>query len=127
MSVHSILNNTCRSSSCDKPQMVKARIRPLGSCQSGVNSWRRSEERRVGKECKSRGAPYHKKKNIALAGMLKPVISLIRYGGIGYSEVSNTARSIFVDVTTKLFFVRGHPTNASLFFFKQKTAYEIHS
>ena len=36
----SILSITCRSSSCDKPQMVKASIRPLGSCQSGVNSWR---------------------------------------------------------------------------------------
>jgi hypothetical protein len=36
----SILSITCKSSSCDRPQMVKASIRPLGSCQSGVNSWR---------------------------------------------------------------------------------------
>src|SRR5690625_7856673 len=29
---------------------------------SPVRAWPRSEERRVGKECRSRGSPYHEKK-----------------------------------------------------------------
>src|SRR5438309_10774511 len=32
------------------------------SCRSSVRRAARSEERRVGKECRSRGSPYHEKK-----------------------------------------------------------------
>ena len=30
-----------------------------GIMQAQINGWRRSEERRVGKECRSRWSPYH--------------------------------------------------------------------
>jgi len=45
--------------------------------------------------------------------MLKPIVRLMLKGGIGYSEFSNTARSVFVDVATQDYGVRGRPTNAS--------------
>src|SRR6266478_7134097 len=35
------------------------RRRPRGSCRSSIVNARRSEERRVGKECRSRWSPYH--------------------------------------------------------------------
>src|SRR5690625_7787660 len=41
----------------------KARVAPSGSCSSSLLSPSRSEERRVGKECRPRGSPAHEKKN----------------------------------------------------------------
>src|SRR6266511_4213445 len=35
---------------------------PSGSASHSVRTWSRSEERRVGKECRSRWSPYHSKK-----------------------------------------------------------------
>src|SRR5438876_9782583 len=37
--------------------------RPVGDYHVGVCTNTRSEERRVGKECRSRWSPYHEKKN----------------------------------------------------------------
>src|SRR6266849_9899702 len=37
-SCHSILRMACKSSSCDKPQMVNASTRELGSCHPGLYS-----------------------------------------------------------------------------------------
>ena len=34
-------------------------LRPMGRATSGVTGTTRSEERRVGKECRSRWSPYH--------------------------------------------------------------------
>src|SRR6266571_664026 len=36
----------------------------------------RSEERRVGKECRSRWSPYHSKKNIRIPSTLSPAITV---------------------------------------------------
>src|SRR6266700_5091024 len=41
------------------PAVPPARSLPAGSCGT---CWHRSEERRVGKECRSRWSPYHSKK-----------------------------------------------------------------
>jgi hypothetical protein len=49
----------------------------------------------------------------ALATMLKPVIRLMLKGGIGYAEFSNVAKSVFVEIATQEYGLRGRPTNAS--------------
>src|SRR5688572_9812149 len=61
----------------------------------------RSEERRVGKECRSRWSKYHQKKNKI---MLRATRSTTNAGPISCSLYSITR---------------------AIFFFKQKTAYEI--
>src|SRR5215216_2616281 len=43
-------------------QLVRSRGGPRGDPPSPAASARRSEERRVGKECRSRWSPYHEKK-----------------------------------------------------------------
>src|SRR5688572_33081219 len=48
------LGHLARSAGIDKSQMSRV--------VSGLAKRRRSEERRVGKECRSRWAPYHEKK-----------------------------------------------------------------
>src|SRR5690554_8237640 len=40
-----------------------------------INLSKRSEERRVGKECRSRWSPYHKKKKISGLSQSAPIIS----------------------------------------------------
>ena len=35
------------------------KIKVLGDWGLGIGDWGRSEERRVGKECRSRWSPYH--------------------------------------------------------------------
>src|ERR1043165_3015975 len=45
----------------------------LGRSNYGGNDIRQSEERRVGEECRSRGAPYHYKKKKVSYGRLEPV------------------------------------------------------
>src|SRR6516165_2860455 len=83
---------------------------------------RRSEERRVGKECRSRWSPYHKKKKAGaskcaavspkLAASVRTAPSLMRQrastaaGPIAFESIARAPASRF-------------------FFFKQKTAYEI--
>src|SRR5215204_4328618 len=67
---------------------------------------RRSEERRVGKECRSRWSPYHsKKKNRRLSAL---------------SSASSSPRWI-----TRCPRSRAMLSSGLFFFFKQKTAYEI--
>src|SRR5579859_80104 len=68
----------------------------------------RSEERRVGKECRSRWSPYHlKKKLMAVALVLG--WRFLRTGGV------DMLRAMEASPAGRLYF----------FFFKQKTAYEI--
>ncbi len=49
----------------------------------------------------------------SLAAMLRPIVRLMLRGGIGYSEFSNVAKSVFVDVATQEYGLRGRPTNVS--------------
>src|ERR1022692_4053447 len=83
----------------------------------------RSEERRVGKECRSRWSPYHYKKKDPRhdyliagrpaypAGHLAPCLLVLRQQD---SLVASRRRWIGM-----------RPIGVRLFFFKQKTAYEI--
>ena len=59
------------------------------------------------------GSKSHETLIAALAVMLKPVIRLMLKGGVGYSEFSNAAKSVFIEVATQEYGVRGRPTNAS--------------
>src|SRR6478672_11129638 len=79
----------------------------------------RSEERRVGKECRSRWPPYHSKKKRSIPGgirglrMVKPQLLIC----------TEPYWQTLVDSMSC-----PHPWRnpcSSLFFFKQKTAYEI--
>src|SRR6266446_6043474 len=75
----------------------------------------RSEERRVGKECRSRWSPYHEKKNKAETvldeGGLALRVGLVQtLAGAGGGENSGRARAVRC---------------SRVFFFKQKTAYEV--
>ena len=55
--------NSCMTASIDSPQsFVDSPLLPRGSKRKygqGKNLGKRSEERRVGKECRSRWSPYH--------------------------------------------------------------------
>src|SRR6266571_7120495 len=66
---------------------------------------RRSEERRVGKECRSRWSPYHSKKKHR---------ARIRLRSGWRRDAARVERGR-----------RGGATPARFFFFKQKTAYEV--
>src|SRR6266496_284820 len=82
-------------------------------------SWPRSEERRVGKECRSRGAPYHEKKKSdegvdperpsGTGSFQRLLVDRCPQGGTDPGEV--------------LFRCPG--AGGGVFFFKQKTAYEL--
>src|SRR5215204_4984448 len=77
---------------------------------------RRSEERRVGKECRSRWSPYHyKKKNTSIGR-----------NGEGQSAVPAGAdEAVRSHLAPLLLFCVVERDPVSVFFFKQKTAYEI--
>src|SRR6267154_1668494 len=49
----------------------------------------------------------------SLAVILRPLVRLLLRGGIGYSEFNFVARSVFVDVATREYGLRGRPTNTS--------------
>src|ERR1022692_5270527 len=51
------------STSQPRPSGVSLRTAFTGSSTEPISTVLRSEERRVGKECRSRRAPYHSKKN----------------------------------------------------------------
>jgi hypothetical protein len=59
-----------------------------------------------------RGRPHSTLLN-SLAIMLRPLVRLLLKGGIGYSEFNYVAKSVFVDVATREYGLRGRPTNAS--------------
>ena len=42
-----------------KENQVLVKIMNIGICGSDIHVYHRSEERRVGKECRSRWSPYH--------------------------------------------------------------------
>src|SRR5215469_7517295 len=88
-----------------------------------TRSTRRSEERRVGKECRSRWSPYHEKKNDKLALAVRVRLQDHRQRGpkvyaLHAAEIecicNRKARSPY-EFGCKVF----------VFFFKQKTAYDI--
>src|SRR5215210_8106408 len=80
----------------------------------------RSEERRVGKECRSRWSPYHYKK--------KEVTD----GGHGLSDTGKLRSACWRNGCVWLFryarrvFITSLLAQRVFFFFKQKTAYEVH-
>src|ERR1039458_5115927 len=64
------LNQSCARTTCrtvytqprslaDKRSRAKIQLCPLLLCQLNRSTQHRSEERRVGKECRSRWSPYH--------------------------------------------------------------------
>lgn len=59
------------------------------------------------------GVPPHQTLLSSLAAMIRPIVRLLLKGGVGYSEFSNVAKSVFVDVATREYGLRGRPTNAS--------------
>src|SRR5476649_1920974 len=75
----------------------------------------RSEERRVGKECRSRWSPDHSKKN-----------SLAEMRAVGMRISADIQALPYVDTASQQFCCAGLGEEIScFFFFKQKTAYEI--
>jgi Family of unknown function (DUF6502) len=59
-----------------------------------------------------RGRPHTTLLN-ALATMLRPLVRLLLRCGIGYSEFNYVAKSVFIDVATREYGLRGRPTNTS--------------
>src|SRR5690349_11588687 len=103
----------------------------------------RSEERRVGKECRSRWSPDHEKKSIGL-GQSTDLIGLderrvASAGGRGSANASGTGGEEIVahhrhffrtsgktsEARSVIFSQRIFDSHDRIFFFKQKTAYEI--
>src|SRR6267378_882273 len=104
---------------------VACALRTLGARRRGIHGGtRRSEERRVGKECKSRWLPYHLKKK---------VVDEVRIHFRPGNHVADhrTARldhdhMACGDLCSKIgLYRRRLAPYPRLFFFKQKTAYEI--
>jgi len=50
---------------------------------------------------------------VSLASVLKPIVKLLLQAGVGYSEFSSVAKSVFVRVAAEEYGVRGRPTNTS--------------
>src|ERR1039458_10548930 len=69
----------------------------------------RSEERRVGKECRSRGSPYHSKKTSFQKGLVR--VSSCLPGRRGKTAIQRRALNLFLMYEPS--------------FYKQKTAYEM--
>src|SRR6266571_4772104 len=86
--------------------------RPAGS---------RSEERRVGKECRSPWSPYHLKKN-TLHLLQSPTLLQLR---VYLSWVRVMLLGLLGDAIVEVFLRRREAFLFVVFFFKQKTAYEI--
>src|SRR6266511_3987960 len=83
----------------------------------------RSEERRVGKECRYRWSPYHlKKKSEYNANMIHNLT--IHEAMTGHALQVEHARRFNV-LTRVLYVLWSGPLVEFFFFFKQKTAYEI--
>ena len=51
--------NQTSTVSSDTAGLVEQRVKQVNTLQKEVNALSRSEERRVGKECRSRWSPYH--------------------------------------------------------------------
>src|SRR5580692_10846613 len=85
----------------------------------------RSEERRVGKECRSRWSPYHPRKNLADGSCLKSGFGKNLAGGID-QFVARAVGRCRGRCLCGIFALCFHWSSSFFFFFfKQKTAYEI--
>src|SRR5215204_4537667 len=95
-----------------EPRVAGVGLVPRVAAAPGEEPGERSEERRVGKECRSRWSPYHKKQHsipeIAQQLHLSGIIPKIKRDN---SAVWSHARDL--------------GQSRRFFFFKQKTAYEI--
>lgn len=49
----------------------------------------------------------------SLASVLRPIVKLLLRGGVGYTEFSSVAKSVFVAVASEQYGIRGRPTNMS--------------
>src|SRR6266849_3851082 len=76
----------------------------------------RSEERRVGKECRSRWVPYHQKKKTARGFRHRALHRARHRSHIEDHPAVDIAGGAYDGLDQR-----------SFFFFKQKTAYEVHS
>src|SRR5476649_1344819 len=85
----------------------------------------RSEERRVGKECRSRWSPYHYNKTPSRLALVSGNQPLDRYQAIVHAlaRAGRWTLRLHDCSTCCLSIVRGN--YLIVFFFKQKTAYEI--
>src|SRR4029077_19475028 len=109
---------------------IGIRLCPDGLHRAPISKWppslapRRSEERRVGKECRSRWSPYHLKKKTEAKQTLKSVKERADHSYTDLREAHSRDHIVshlfacVVLVSYSLSFV-------FFFFFKQKTAYEI--
>src|SRR5215208_8041020 len=98
----------------------RSRRRPTPRCCSSTSrsprthssscSAPRSEERRVGKECRSRWSPYHSKKNKIAAPQASRMPTAALEGRMGRNWERGGRGAI--------------QNGGNVFFFKQKTAYE---
>src|SRR6185369_4321070 len=85
---------------------------------------RRSEERRVGKECRSRWSPYHQKQKPRECKRSPPDRTLVTWNTTSW-EPDHFIKESIVLVKGYLLASIGEEGTWNLFFFKQKTAYEI--
>src|SRR5260364_33675 len=91
-------------------------------------SWcqaRRSEERRVGKECRSRWSPYHLKKNDLLRAFDAQLWTFSALDFIPHCRAEDAHGGDASAQQILLIFGTEIPPDFVFFFFKQKTAYEM--
>src|SRR5215213_7818224 len=120
---HTRLVSDWSSDVCSSDLRLRPANRALpGGCQrDGAvrrrGAWRRSEERRVGKECRSRWSPYHsKKKKEDVLKVLSRMASGLRVrAGESLATLERHSTPVAEASTPSL----------EVFFFKQKTAYEL--
>src|SRR6266536_3217769 len=109
-------SDVCSSDLRFRRPPTSSRSSERGPCSSTSIRRRRSEERRVGKECRSRWSPYHLKKKKILSCYHHQLRLTI------YCYHNNIATSMIT-----FSYCSSGCRDIAFFFFKQKTAYEIHS
>src|SRR5215510_6676506 len=113
---------TCALPICSRSITARSRAR-----RSHTGCWKksasRSEERRVGKECRSRWSPYHYKKKQVDGGVNRRAaeLAVVRPGGIAERDAQTA-----IDAEVRLDGAQHLAVHVGFFFFfKQKTAYEM--
>src|SRR6266496_3950852 len=94
-------------------------------CRCGPAGWTRSEERRVGKECRSRWAAYHLKKKTQWRRWMTLVHPQLLRPGRYHDTAQMNARLAITKTAADMLRLGDRRAAPLFFFFKQKTAYEI--